>query len=215
MERCCWKATKVHQNFTFRQEMFKKDFVVSNEVARQNAKIPIETNFYKLMNNANFDYDGRNNYDNRYFTPVVDELEKMVYIRKHQNIFQPDIIIYFSPDHLQMQINEDFDKKIAKIGTQDQYFEAKKNSLEIEKQKKQLDSREGLMKKRVKNHKKRLFKEVDQLVADMEQCKNTKTANKFYPCRTVSIKAIGVKEHNKIGPSTRFSTGKKLMFAKL
>ena len=49
----------------------------------------------------------------------------------------------------------------------------------------------------------------------MEQCKNTKTVHEFHPCRTASIKAIGVKEHNKIGPSTRFSTGKMLMFAKL
>ena len=39
--------------------------------------------------------------------------------------------------------------------------------------------------------------------------------HEFHPCRTASIKAIGVKEHNKIGPSTRFSTGKMLMFAKL
>ena len=67
------------------------------------------------------------------------------------------------------------------------------------------------MKKRKKN---RLFKEVDQLVEDMEQCKNTKTVHEFHPCRTASTKAIGVKEHNKIGPSTRFSTGKMLMFAK-
>ena len=71
MERCCWKVTKIHQYFTFRQEMFKKDFVVSNQVARQNAKTPMEKNFYKLMNNANFGYDCRNNFENCYFAPVV------------------------------------------------------------------------------------------------------------------------------------------------
>ena len=32
--------------------------------------------------------------------------------------------------------------------------------------------------------------------------------HEFHPCRTASIKAIGVKEHNKIGPPMRFSTGK-------
>ena len=61
-----------------------------------------------------------------------------------------------------MQINEDFDNKIAKIGTQDQYYEAKKNSLEIER-KKQLDSMESLTKKQVKITKKHLFKEADEL----------------------------------------------------
>ena len=213
MERCCWKVSKI-QHFTFRQEMFKKDFVVSNQVARQNAKMPMEKNFYKLMNNANFGYDYRNNFDNLRFNPVVDEIEEMAFVRKHQNIYHSDIIDYFSPDHLQMQINEDFYNKIAKIGTQDQYYEAKKNSLQIER-KKRFDSVDSLTKKRVKNHKKHIFKEVDELVEDLEQWKNTKTIHEFHPCCTASIKAIGFKEHNKIGPSTRFSAGKILMFAKL
>ena len=59
----------------------------------------------------------------------------MSYIRKHQNIYESDIINYFSPDHLQIQTNEDFDNKIVKIGAQDPYFEAEKNSLEIERKK--------------------------------------------------------------------------------
>ena len=50
-----------------------------------------------------------------------------------------------------MQKNEDFNNKLAKISTQDEYYEAKRNSPEIER-KKQLDSVESLMKKRVKNH---------------------------------------------------------------
>ena len=64
IERCCWKVTKIHQHFTFPQEMFKKEFVISNQVAKQNAKTPVEKNFYKLINNANFGYDCHNNFDN-------------------------------------------------------------------------------------------------------------------------------------------------------
>ena len=146
LERCCWVVTKIHQHFSFRQEMFKKDFVLSNQIARQNAKTHVEKNCYKLMHNANFCYDCRNNFENRYFTPVVDEIEEMAYIRKHQNVYDLDIINYFSLDHLQMQINQDFDNKLAKISSQDEYYEAKKNSLEIER-KKQLDSAENLTKK--------------------------------------------------------------------
>ena len=48
------------------------------------------------MNNANFGYDCCNNFENRYFTPVVDEIEEMAYIRKHQNVYDPDIINLFS-----------------------------------------------------------------------------------------------------------------------
>ena len=62
MERCCWTVTKIHPNFTFRQEMFKKGFMVSNQVARQIAKTPTEKNFYKLENNANFGYHCCNNF---------------------------------------------------------------------------------------------------------------------------------------------------------
>ena len=69
--------------------MFKKDFEVSNQVARQNAKMPMEKNFYKLMNNANFGYERRNNFDNRYFKAIADELEEMAYVRKHQNVTTP------------------------------------------------------------------------------------------------------------------------------
>ena len=125
MERCCLKVNKIHQHFTFRQEMFKKDFLISNQVARQNAKTPMEKNFYKLMNNINFGYNCRNNFENRYFTAIIDEIEEMANIRKHQDVFDPEIASYFSPVHLKIQINEDFVNKLAKI-KQDEYYEAKK-----------------------------------------------------------------------------------------
>ena len=141
----------------------------------------MEKNFYKLMNNANFGYNCRNNFENRYFTPVVDEIEEMAYIRKHENVYDSDIINYFSPDHLQMQINEDFVNKLGKINTQDECYEAKENSLEIER-KKQLDSVESLTKKRVKNHKKRAFKGVGELVVDLQHsAKMRKQCMNFTP----------------------------------
>ena len=47
------------------------------------------------MKNANFGYDCRNNFDNRYFTPVIEEIEEMAYIRKHQDVFDPEIAPFF------------------------------------------------------------------------------------------------------------------------
>ena len=41
---------------------------------RQNAKNSIEKDFFKLMNNANFGYDCRNNLDNCQFIPIFDEM---------------------------------------------------------------------------------------------------------------------------------------------
>ena len=116
--------------------MFKKDFLIFNQVARQNAKTSMEKKFYKLMNNPNFGYDCRNNFDNRYFTPVIDEIEEMGFIRKHQDVFDSEIASYFSTDHLVIQINDDFDNKLANLQMkQDEFFEAKINSLEIERKK--------------------------------------------------------------------------------
>ena len=57
--------------------MFKKDFAIGNQIARQNAKTPMEKNVYKLMDSSKFSYDCRNNFENCYFTPVVDEIEEM------------------------------------------------------------------------------------------------------------------------------------------
>ena len=45
-----------------------------NQKSRQNAKNSIEKDFFKLMNNANFGYDCRNNLDNCQFIPIFDEM---------------------------------------------------------------------------------------------------------------------------------------------
>ena len=68
--------TKIRALYTFEQCKFKKDFVVMNLVARQNAQTYVGKDFYKLMNNANFGYDCRNNADNYYFPPIYDEIDE-------------------------------------------------------------------------------------------------------------------------------------------
>ena len=173
--------------------MFKKDFVISNQVARENAKTPMEKTFYKLMNNANFGHDCRNNFDNCYFAPVIDEIEEMSYVRKHQSIYEPDISHFFSTDHLKIQVNEDFDNKTAKLDINDDFYESRKNSLEIERRK-QLVALKSVKKSKQKNHKRDTFKEVDQLVEDLEKCANTKTIHEFHHCCLASIKAIAAKK---------------------
>ena len=69
MTRCGWKVTKIGGHYTFEQKKIKKDFVIMNQVSRQNAKTDVEKDFFKLMNNANFGYDCRSNADNCYFSP--------------------------------------------------------------------------------------------------------------------------------------------------
>ena len=85
ISRCFWKVTKLYSNFTFKRSRFKKDFILLNQRSRQTAKNATEKDFYKLLNNANFGYDCRNNLDNCKFEPIYDEIGEISYIRKYYN----------------------------------------------------------------------------------------------------------------------------------
>ena len=75
---CGWKVTKLYRHYYFEQERFKRDFILMNQKARQESKNLIESNFCKLLNNANFGYDCRNNLDNCTFEPNNDELREYI-----------------------------------------------------------------------------------------------------------------------------------------
>ena len=62
-----------------------------NQKLRQNAKNDIEKNFYKLMNNANFGFDCRNNANNLKFEPLINEIDELTYIKKYYNLFDTKI----------------------------------------------------------------------------------------------------------------------------
>ena len=48
--RAGWKVTKIYNHYTFKQDTFKKDFIVMNQNARKTAKTKVEKDFYKLLN---------------------------------------------------------------------------------------------------------------------------------------------------------------------
>ena len=55
--RAGWKMTKVYDHSRYKQDAFKKDFVVTNQNNRKTAKTKVEKDFYKLLNNSNFGND--------------------------------------------------------------------------------------------------------------------------------------------------------------
>ena len=87
IKRAGWIITKLYFHFTFEQDCFKKEFVLSNQKSRRNAKNDIEKIFYKLMNNANCGFDCRNNANNTKFEPIIDEIGEITYIKKYYNLF--------------------------------------------------------------------------------------------------------------------------------
>ena len=90
-KRAGWIVTKLYSHFTFEQDTFKKEFVLMNQKLRQNAKNDIEKNFYKIMNNANFGFDCRNNANNLKFEPLINEIDELTYIKKYYNLFDTKI----------------------------------------------------------------------------------------------------------------------------
>ena len=84
--RAGWKVTKIYDRYTFKQDTFKKDFVVMNQNARKTAKTKVEKDFYKLLNNSNFGNDCRNNLGNCKLELLFDSLEEISYIKKFTNL---------------------------------------------------------------------------------------------------------------------------------
>ena len=110
--RAGWKVTKIYDHFTFKQDTFKRDFVVMNQDARKIAKTKVEKDFYKLLNNSNFGNDCRNNIRNCKLELLFDGLDEMSYIKKFTNILQESQYReFFTIDLLKQQIQTELKKK--------------------------------------------------------------------------------------------------------
>ena len=83
-----WKVTKIYNHYTFKQDTFKRDFVVMNQNARKTAKTKVEKDFYKLLNNSNFGNNCQNNLGNCQLELLYDSLDEISYIKKLTNVLQ-------------------------------------------------------------------------------------------------------------------------------
>ena len=102
-----------------------------NQISRQKATSPVKRDFYKLLNNANFGIDCRNNIDNCHFKPVYDEIGETAYIKKFDSIFDngkyrdfPDINL------MREEVNEKYKQLILAVNKNDPTYKARKYSLE-------------------------------------------------------------------------------------
>ena len=92
---------------------FKREFVLTNQRKRQEAKSSIEKDFYKLMNNSNFGNDCRDKRYNTKFQPIVDEIEEITYIKKYDDLFDRNISKFVNSNILEKQINQEFEQKLS------------------------------------------------------------------------------------------------------
>ena len=159
IKRAGWIVTKLYSYSTFEQDAFKKEFVLMNQKSRQNAKNNIENVFYNFMNNANFGFDCRNNANNAKFEPLIDEINKLTYIKKYHNLFDSKISNFVSCEILEKNINQEFEQKIALIKEDDRFKNTRIAELENEK-KTNIDSL-NCLKQKEKKSKKRKLKDVN------------------------------------------------------
>ena len=121
--RCGWKVTKLYKHYYFDQERCKRNFILMNQKARQEAPDKVESDFCKLLNNANFEYDCRSNLDNCTFQPIRDEINELSFIKRyHSNLYDKDLEQFITARVLQEDINERFNNERQKIKETDKFF---------------------------------------------------------------------------------------------
>ena len=120
-----WKVTKIYKHYTFKQDTFKKDFVVMNQNARKIAKSKVEKDFYKLLNNSNFGNDCRNNIGNSNLELILDGPEELSYIKKFTNaLADPTFREFFAEDLFKKQVEDEDEQRIQKLDVNDKFYDA-------------------------------------------------------------------------------------------
>ena len=213
--RCGWKVTKLYKHFYFDQERFKQNFILINQKARQEAGDKVESDFCKLLSNANFEYDCRNNLDNCKFRPINDKIKELSFIKRyHSNLYDKNLQQIITSKALKEDIDERFNNERQKIKETDKFYAAKIRSIE-NRSTAENEVLESIKSKRKKHHQRTgLTSYVDRL--DMAN-KNDKVKAiiDFSDQDTASIKALSIKTNCKVKITTRFIKGKMLILSKV
>ena len=148
--RCYWRVTKIYYSYyTFKQARFRSRFVLRNDKSRQNVKNAIKKYLFKLMNNANFGPDCRDNANNVKFQTIIDEVNEITTI---YNLFDSKISNSLNSDVLEQEIEQNFQQQIANVKHDDPFRSAKTISIKNHN-KEDLDKLESLKKNERKSKK--------------------------------------------------------------
>ena len=214
IKRYGWHVTKIHKHITFDQAPFKKDFILMNQRSRQESKTNAEKDFYKLMNNSNFGSDCRNNADNVDFVPIFDEINEIYSLQKYYSLIDPKISSFVSGELVESYVNDKFTQQFHKLDKNDPFYDVKLSSIKQE-QKEGLEAAKKLSEKKKKMKRKTTLVDYFDRIDEAHQKTNAKSLIEFDHSHTNSIKAVIAKQNTNIKPTTRFLSGKMLMFAKV
>ena len=214
IKRCGWVVTKIHAHLTFDQAPFKKKIILMNQKSRQESKTNAEKDFYKLMNNANFGSDCRNNADNADFIPIFEEVNEIYSLQKYYSLVDPKIDNFVSGKLIEDYVNEKFTNQFHKLDKNDPFYDIKLSSLKQEEQE-GLEAAKKLIEKRKSMKRKVTVTDYFDRMKEVNEKVNVKSLIEFDHQNSNSIKAVIVKQNQNIKPTTRFLSGKMLMFAKV
>ena len=217
-----WTVTKIYEHCMFRQDTFKKDFVVMNQDARKAAEAKVEKDFHKLLNNSNFGYDCRKNINSCNLELLYDGVEEVKYIKKYTDIFTNyKLKEFFTGDALKEQIEKEIDEKINEYEVNDEFYdtnEAEMNQLREE----ELEAIDSVLNKRKRTRLDlrhcHVGKEIDTIENEIEASQDLRKNKMLVELNTPegsAVKHIAVKPQTNVRCTTRFLAGKMLMFAKL
>ena len=209
-----WVVTKIHKHITFDQEPFKKNFIMMNQKSRQVAKTNAEKDFYKLMNNSNFGADCRNNADNIDFQPIFDEFADVIELEKYYNLCNPKIEDFVSVKTIEGSVENKYNEKFHKLDKNDPFYDVKLSSINTER-KQGLESAQKLQEKKKRTKRKATMTDYFDRIETANRKTNVKSVIDFGPQQSNSVKAMISKQNCNIKATTRFLSGKMLMFAKV
>ena len=217
-----WTVTKIYEHYTFRQDTFKKDFVVMNQAARKEAETKVDKDFYELLNNSNFGYDCRKNIDNCNLELLYDGVEEVKYIKRYADIFTDHKLKeFFTGDTLTEQIEKEIDEKINEYEVNDEFYCAKEAKM-LQLKEEELEAIDAFLNKRKRTRidlRCRHFgKKIDTIENEIEASGDLRKNKMLLELNTPegsAVKHIAVKPQTNVKCTTRFLTGKMLMFAKL
>ena len=186
-----------------------------NQRSRQKATTDVKNYFYKLLSNLNFGIDCKSNIDSRTLEPLYDELGEIAFIKKYDDMFDRRNYYQFAdPDIMREDINRKFDRLTLILNKSDPWYEVRKESYELRKES-DLNAVNNMEDRRKRTGKKTVFYNIDDKIDHVAKSKITKIILDFCVDESVSIKSFAVKGKKQVRTTTRFLSGKVLMFAKL
>lgn len=186
-----------------------------NQRSRQKATTDVKNYFYKLLSNLNFGIDCKSNINSRTLEPLYDELGEITFIKKYDDMFDRRNYYQFAdPDIMREDINKKFDRLTLILNKSDPWYEVRKESYELQKES-DLNAVNNMEDRRKRTGKKTVFYNIDDKIDHVAKSKITKIILDFCVDESVSIKSFAVKGKKQVRTTTRFLSGKVLMFAKL